>query len=418
MKLLFFFRNIKSLRNILSITGLIIILLFISLGFKGDGRKKFKNYVLLVSLDGFRWDYSQLYKTPNIDKIATEGVKADRLIPSFPTITFPNHYTIATGLYPDHHGLISNNFMAPDLGLYFRAGDRAAVENPAFYLGEPIWVTAKKQGAITGSFFWVGSEAPVGGMHPDYWKKYDGKVTYEARIDTVIKWFSYPEKRRPELVTLYFDEPDHTSHDFGPQSPQTEKVVMRLDSMIGILRQKLSALPFSRKINLILLSDHGMGTVSSERYINIKAIVPDRMIKSVSGSNPVLMINPAEGKKDSILFLLSTLKGLKAWDKTNVPARLHFGTSPRIPEIVIAADSSWSIGMRPVGLTIRGGNHGYDNSDQDMFAIFYATGPAFKKNYRFHELNNTDIYDLICRILDLKPAKNDGNPDDYSMILK
>ncbi len=151
-------------------------------------------------------------------------------------------------LYPDHHGLINNSFPAPDLGLFYRMGDRAAVENPAFYGGEPIWVTAEKQGARSASFFWVGSEAPVGGMHPTYWKKYDESVTFEARIDTVIKWLGYPPEKRPELVTLYFDEPDATSHKFGPVSPQTRKIVERLDSLMGVLRAKLSALPKQKKL--------------------------------------------------------------------------------------------------------------------------------------------------------------------------
>jgi alkaline phosphatase D len=408
----------KSLINRVSSVALVLIFLFISQGFVRDGRRPFKNYVLLVSLDGFRWDYSQLYSTPNLNKIATEGVKADRLIPSFPTVTFPNHYTIATGLYPDHHGLIDNNFLAPDLGLSYRMSDRAAVENPSFYGGEPIWITAEKQGAKAASFFWVGSEAPVGGRHPTYWKKYDGTVGYEARIDTVIKWFGYPEEKRPELVTLYFDEPDATSHRFGPVSPQTERVVERLDSLIGVLRFKLSALPFSKRINLILLSDHGMGAISRDRYINLKEIVPDRMISSVSGGNPVYLINAREGKTDSVLLLLNGKKGLKAWTKSDVPARLHFGSNSRVPQIVVLADSSWSLGIRPDPSSIRGGAHGYDNADSDMFAIFYASGPAFKKNYRFHELNNTDIYGMICRILNLRPAPNDGNQEDYKAILR
>jgi predicted AlkP superfamily pyrophosphatase or phosphodiesterase len=397
---------------------LLLMIIILSGGFTRDGRKPFRNYVLLVSLDGFRWDYPDLYKIPNMNRLAIDGVKADRLIPSFPTVTFPNHYTIATGLYPDHHGLIDNNFLATDLNLSFRMSDRTAVENPLFYGGEPIWVTAQKQGAKAASFFWVGSEAAVEGIQPAYWKKYDGSVSYEARIDSVIKWLGYPEEKRPELVTLYFDEPDATSHKFGPNSPQTEKVVERLDSLIGVLRLKLLTLPYHKRINFILLSDHGMGAITKDRYINLKEVVPERMITSVYGGNPVLLVNPAEEKQDSVLLLLNAHKNLKAWAKEDVPARLHFGTNPRVPQIVILADSSWSIGNRPVSPSIRGGAHGYDNADSDMFAIFYAAGPDFKRNYKFHELNNTDIYGMICRILKLKPAPNDGNPENYRKILK
>lgn len=399
-------------------TFTVIIFLIVLQGFKKDSRKPFRNYVVLVSLDGFRWDYNKLYNTPNLNKLAVDGVKADWLIPSFPTRTFPNHYTIATGLYPDHHGIVDNSFPAADLGLYFRMGDRAAVENPAFYGGEPVWVTAEKQGVTTASFFWVGSEAPVCGMHPAYWEKYNESVTYEERIDTVIKWLNYPRKKRPELVTLYFDEPDMTSHDFGPVSPQTGKVVERLDSLIGVLRTKLSALPFAKKINVILLSDHGMGSVSPERYINLREVVPKRMIASISGGNPVYLINPSEGKRDSVLDLLNSVKGIKAWKKSLVPAKWNYGTNPRIPEIVVVADSSWSIGTRTDASSIKEGAHGYDNSNSDMFAIFYAAGPSFKKDYKFKELNNTDIYNLICRILDVRPSKNDGNPANIKGMLR
>ena len=410
---------LKTIRNSSITTIAILLAFFIVLpGFRKDSRKPFKNYVLLVSLDAFRWDYSKIYNTPNLNKLAKDGVKADRMYSSFPTVTFPNHYSIATGLYPDHHGLINNSFLAPDLGLFYRMGDRTAVENPAFYGGEPIWVTAEKQGVRSASFFWVGSEAPVGGIHPTYWKKYDETVTFEARIDTVIKWLGYPPEKRPELVTLYFDEPDATSHSFGPVSPQTGKIVHRLDSLMGVLRMKLSTLPEAKRINLIILSDHGMSAISPERYINIKSLVPNRMIASIVGGNPIYLINPAEGKKDSVLFLLNKSKGLKAWPKSQLPLKWHYGTNPRIPEIVVVADSSWSIGTRPDGSSLRGGAHGYDNSNSDMFSIFYAAGPSFKRNYKFKELNNIDIYNLVCKILNITPAKNDGDPSHIKGLLR
>jgi alkaline phosphatase D len=161
-----------------------------------------------------------------------------------------------------------------------------------------------------------------------------------------------------------------------------------------------------------------MAAVSPERYINVKSLVPNRMIASISGGNPVYLINPSEGKKDSVLYLLNQSKGLKAWNKSQLPEKWHYGTNPRIPEIVVVADSSWSIGTRPDGSALRGGAHGYDNSNSDMFAIFYATGPSFKKNYKFKELNNIDIYNLICRILNIIPAKNDGDPAHIKGILR
>ena len=187
---------------------------------------------------------------------------------------------------------------------------------------------------------------------------------------------------------------------------------------MGVLRLKLSALPYAKKINLVILSDHRMEAVSPSRYVSIRSVVPERMIASISGGNPVYLINPSEGKKDSVLYLLNKSKGLKAWSKSNLPPKWHYGTNPRIPEIVVVADSSWSIGTKPDGSSVRGGAHGYDNSNSDMFSIFYATGPSFRKNYRFKELNNIDVYDLVCRILNISPAKNDGDPAHIKGMLR
>jgi predicted AlkP superfamily pyrophosphatase or phosphodiesterase len=405
-------RNLKITAAVLLAASILLA------GFESDRKKPFKNYVVVVSLDAFRWDYSKLYKTPNLNRIAVEGVKADRMISSFPTVTFPNHYSIATGLYPDHHGLINNTFQAPDLGLFFRIGDRNAVENPSFYDGEPMWATAEKQGVRSASFFWVGSEAKVGGIQPTYWKKYDESVTFGDRIDTVVKWLGYPQEKRPELVNLYFDEPDATSHDFVPVSHETKIVVEQLDSLMGVLRTKLSALPWGDSINLIILSDHGMAPVSPSRYINIKSVAPARMFASIVGGNPLYLVTPAAGKRDSLLALLNRAPGMKAWKKSELPARWHYGTNSRIPEIVVVADSSWSIGTRPDGSGIRGGAHGYDNANSDMYSIFYATGPAFKKNYMFNQLNNVDVYNLVCKILKLEPAHNDGDLSHIKGMLK
>lgn len=379
--------------------------------------KPYKNYVVLISFDAFRWDYPLLYDTPNLDRMAAEGVKSERLIPSFPTATFPNHYTLATGLYPDHHGIVNNTFPDIKRGLVYRIGDRSMVGDPAFYGGEPVWNTAEKKGIRSASFFWVGSEAPIEGRHPSYWKIFDESVPFGSRVDTVIKWLSYPAEKRPGFVTLYFEEPDATSHDFGPVSPETGEMVETLDSLLGVLRTGLSGLPYAGKINVIVVSDHGMSEISPERYIDIYSLVPSGMIDMVYGSNPVLLIDPAEGKKDSILFLLNNHEGLKAYNKSDLPPRLHYGTNKRIPDIVVLADSSWSIGTRPEAPLTKG-THGYDNLNTDMHGIFYACGPVFKRGSEINQLNNTDIYNMICRILKIKPAVNDGTPAHIRKVFR
>jgi alkaline phosphatase D len=376
------------------------------------------SYVVMVSLDAFRWDYDSIYRTPVLDEIAGDGVKAERLIPSFPTKTFPNHYSIATGLYPDHHGLVNNSFYAPDLDLVYRIGDRAMVGNAAFYGGEPIWVTADKAGLKTASFYWVGSEAPVMGMHPDYWKPYDDEVPFGERIDTVLKWLSLPLKKRPHLVTLYFEEPDAVSHVYGPLSPETGAMVHTLDSLLGVLRKGLSRLPEAGRINLIVLSDHGMTEIDSSRYNYILDTLPERMIKRIYGGSPVWAVEPVEGKTDSVLYYLNIQHGIKAYRKEELPAYLHYGTNPRIPAIVLIADPGWVAGLRPTPSNYNRGDHGYDWKFRDMQAIFYAEGPAFKKGFTVDTLYNVDIYDIIADILKLTPAPNDGSQERIAPLFR
>lgn len=366
-------------------------------------------YVVMVSLDGFRWDYDSIYGTPVLDDIADKGVMAVRLIPSFPTKTFPNHYSIATGLYPDHHGLVNNSFYAPDLDLVYRIGDRAMVSNGAFYGGEPIWITARKAGLKTASFYWVGSEAPIMGMQPDFWKPFDEDVPFSDRVDTVLTWLSLPERKRPHLVTLYFEEPDAVSHVYGPLSSETGSVVRSLDSLMGVLRDGLSKLPQAKKITLIILSDHGMAEIDTSRYNYVFDTLPQTMVKRIYGGSPVWAIEPAEGMTDSVLYYLNIQHGMKAYRREDLPAHLHYGTHPRIPAVVLIADPGWVAGLRPKPSGYNRGDHGYDWKFRDVQSIFYAEGPAFRKGFAVDTLYNVDVYNIISRILNLTPAPNDGN---------
>lgn len=398
----------------------LVLALFTALSFSSCSNVKAGKeapYVVMVSLDAFRWDYDSVHGTPVLDDIARQGVKAERLIPSFPTKTFPNHYTIATGLYPDHHGLVNNSFYAPDLDLVYRIGDRAMVANGDFYGGEPMWVTARKQGMKSASFYWVGSEAPIQGMQPDYWKPFDEEVAFGDRIDTVLKWLSFPANQRPHLVTLYFEEPDAISHSYGPFSPETQAVVRSLDSLVGILRTGLAKLPHSGNINLIVVSDHGMTEIDEARYNYIFDTLPQAMVKRIYGGTPVWAVEPAEGKTDSVLYLINLQKGMRAYKREDIPAHLHYGTHTRIPEIVLIADQGWTAGLRPEVRYSRG-DHGYDWHNSDMHSIFYAEGPAFKKGFVTDTLFNVDIYNIVTGILGLTPAPNDGNWERISPLLR
>jgi len=366
-------------------------------------------YVVMVSLDGFRWDYDSIYGTPVLDDIADKGVMAVRLIPSFPTKTFPNHYAIATGLYPDHNGIVNNSFYAPDLDLVYRIGDRAMVSNGAFYGGEPIWITARKAGLKTASFYWVGSEAPIMGIQPDFWKPFDEEVAFSDRVDTILTWLSLPELKRPHLVTLYFEEPDAVSHVYGPLSSETGAVVRSLDSLMGVLREGISKLPHAKKINLIVLSDHGMAEIDTSRYNYVFDTLPQTMVKRIYGGSPVWAIEPAEGKTDSVLYYINIQYGMKAYRREELPAHLHYGTHPRVPAVVLIADPGWVAGLRPKPSGYNRGDHGYDWKFRDVHSIFYAEGPAFRKGFTVDTLYNVDVYNIISGILNLTPAPNDGN---------
>ena len=369
------------------------------------------SYVVLVSFDGFRWDYPALYETPNLDKLAAKGVTAERMIPSFPTKTFPNHYTLATGLHPGKHGLVNNTFYAPEFDRIYRMGDRSAVEDGAFYGGEPIWVTASKQGLITGSFYWVGSEAPIKGIQPTYWKRFDDSVPFATRIDSVVKWLGYPSDKRPRLVTLYYEEPDAVAHRHGPVSEATGLMVQHVDSLLGVLVAKLDALPIAKRINLIVLSDHGMSQMSPELYVNLAAIIPQDKILMSLGGNPTYNMDLVDEYIPTALADLNAVEGVTAWHRDSVPEWLHYRDHIRIPDIVVVADSGWSIGMRPGGSSYTGGTHGYDIRNSDMHAIFYAAGPAFRKRQSVDELHNVDIYGIVAAVLGIVPQENDGDID-------
>ena len=401
-------------KSLFIILTLIITLLIIFSFIKKD------QYVVLVSMDAFRWDYSDIYNTPVLDAIEAEGVHAKSLIPVYPSKTFPNHYTLATGLYPDKHGIISNTFWDDELQYLYRIGDRDAVENGDFYGGEPVWTTVEKNGMLSASMFWVGSEAPINGHQPKYWNSYDESVLFEARVDSVLHWLSLPKKQRPQFITLYFQEPDGISHNFGPVSHETDSVVRYLDGILGNLKERIEDLNIGKRINLVIVSDHGMAEVDSSRVINLTDYIPGNLIEHYTGGNPSILVDPLDEYLDSVELLLNRIPHVKAWSAESMPEHYNYGKNPRFPGLVAEADSSWSIiaSDRP-GYSMRSkGAHGYDPANTDMHGIFYALGPAFKKGYYTHSLHNTDIYNIICHILDLEPADNDGNPERIKDIFR
>lgn len=394
----------------------IVLLLSLVVNFALAQSHKAQTTVVL-SLDGFRWDYPQKGNTPNLNRIAANGVRAVSLVPSFPSKTFPNHYTIATGLYPDHHGLVNNAFYDTVAKRSFAIGLKDARFDPLFYLGEPIWITAQRQGLKTASYFWVGSDVAINGRHPDYWKMYDEEVSFEQRIDTVIYWLSLPQKMRPSLIMTYYHEPDGVGHDFGPDDTVTLRMVHYLDSLTGVFYDKIRRLPEGDSINFIVLSDHGMGAISSERNVALNDYLPETWPVKIEGGNPNFNIYANGSWVDSVYMKLKMVEGIEVWKPIEVPAELNYGSNYKVGNIIVIADSAWSVTRTKPSKEYSGGTHGYDIRNTDIHAIFYADGPAFKSDFVHPSFQNIHIYSLLAYLLGITPAKTDGDLEHVINLL-
>ena len=370
----------------------------------GEDQQK-RNLTIVVSLDAFRWDYPTIYNTPWLDSIAANGVAAT-MVPSYPSSTFPNHFTLATGLVPDHHGIVNSQFWAPEKGELFSMGDSATRYNPYYFGGEPIWVTAKKQGVKSASIYWVGSDVAIQGLYPDYYLRWDNepRLTYPQRVDEALRIAKLPESERPSLLMVYFDEPDWTTHHYGPVAEESEAVIEQLDSLMGILYRGLKELDYG--VNLIVTSDHGMTEISDEKFISIEQTVNPDWVERIVSTNPT-SIFCKEGCRDSLFNQLSKVKHISVWRKEEVPAHLNYGTSNHLGDIIVAPDLGWQFATTPRGLK---GAHGYDINEPDMQIIFRACGPDFKRGYTLpHSFSNVDLYSILAELLKIEPAKTDGS---------
>lgn len=367
--------------------------------------------LILISLDGFRNDYLDRGITPQLSALARSGVRAAAMRPVFPSKTFTNHYTIVTGLLPKHHGIVSNTMYDPEMKAWFRISDTAAVRNPAWWGGEPIWVTANRQGLRSASYFWVGSEAPIGGVRPTYWKPYVHLTPHEERIRQVLQWLDLPSGERPSVITLYFSDTDDAGHRFGPDSPEIEAAIQKVDSSIGRLLEGLRERGLRGKVNVVVVSDHGMAAVDSNRVVYWDDALDATVVRSIE-EGPILTINvPADSVRLYVGRLNELSPHLTAFASEDLPARFLYSDHPRIPSIVALMDEGWSVSRRSRrgGYPISGGTHGYDNMVPSMQAMFIAQGPSFRVGAQVDTVYNLDVYELMCRILLLKPAANDGS---------
>lgn len=384
--------------------------------------------LLLISIDAYRHDYLDRGLSPTLAMLAQHGVQAASMQPSFPSLTFPNHYTLVTGLRPDHHGIVDNTMFDPRLGK-FSLGNRKAVSDGRWWdEGTPIWVTADEHGLRTATMFWPGSEAAIHGRRPDYWRPFDDSVTADQRVDQVLAWLDLPVAVRPRFLTLYFDAVDHAGHKYGPDSPQLDDALRATDAALTRLVQGLKQRGLFERINLIVLSDHGMAAVPPGNTIVLDELLPLAQVRVVS-TGILAGFDPRSDSAEDLANFAAIEKKLeqpqqhmRCWDKRRIPQRLHYGNNPRVPQLVCLANVHWRISTRAKLASSKKppsvGNHGYDNAEPSMQAIFIAHGPAFRVGAKVPAFPNVDVYPLMTHLLDLPAAANDGDYNAVKDMLK
>ncbi len=375
------------------------------------------NYTVIISLDGLRWDYLDTYDVPFMNQLAREGVKAV-MQPSFPSKTFPNHYTLATGLTPDHHGIIANTFWDREKGVEFSLGNKVTRADGRYYGGDPVWLTAKHQGVKTATVFWVGSDVAVQGEHPTYWRDYQTEqLDFEGRVDEIIRLLSLPEQDRPHLVMAYFEEPDRSGHNYGPMHRMTRRAMEDLDLLLSKLWARIQLLPFADKVNFIVTGDHGMTSVDPKRFVDIDDVLPKRWYERFCNDYPTLIYASAPQYIDSIYNALQSVDHIRAWKRGELPAYLGYGTDKNMGDVVVLPDVGWLFADKPSKK--QRGSHGFDHTAADMQVGFRAIGPDFKVGYEKPErFRNVCVYPLLCYLLGVTPSPNDGTLEEVRDLLK
>jgi predicted AlkP superfamily pyrophosphatase or phosphodiesterase len=381
------------------------------------------NPILLISIDGFQNEYIERNETPNFDRFIASGVKAEYMIPAFPTKTFPTHWTIVTGLYTENHGIISNSFFDYELGERFSFGPPDDSPNDErWWGGEPIWITAELQGKTAATFFWPGSEASINGVRPTKWVDYDGSIPNRDRIDQVAEWLDPSGDVRADFSTLYFSFVDSRGHAYGPNSAEVDDAVKEMDELLGYLLDKIDEIGMMDKLNIILTSDHGMAELSEDKVVFLDDLINLDHVDMIDWT-PVAMIRPHEGRTDEIFRALKEQEeqhGYTVYMREDVPERFGFSNHYRIPEIIMIADMSYTITSRPFyeQRGISGGNHGFDNDTPEMHTFFAASGPDFSEGETVEAFESVHVYELMSRILGLASAPNDGDPDRLLHLLR
>lgn len=376
--------------------------------------------LLLISIDGLRADALDRGLTPNLQRMIDSGVRARWMTPSYPSLTFPNHYTIVTGLRPDHHGIIHNAMDDASLGS-FALSNREAVTRSDWWGGEPIWVSAEKAGVRSATWSWPGSEAEIKGVRPSQWLAYNDKEPFEQRVQTVLGWLARSDAEAPRLATLYMEHVDKAGHHHGPQSQQYTAAIVRADQVVGQVLDGLQQRGLTATTNVIVVSDHGMAAVGDGQVIATESMVDPAIARNVSQGQSVGFAPVAGREAEAERALLGRHAHYECWKKENLPARWHYGTHPRIPAIVCQMDEGWDALTRDwIARRDRrdGGSHGYDPALPSMRAVFLASGPSFRQGLLIDGFDNVDVYPLLAHLLQVPAAPNDGNAETLKQTLR
>lgn len=377
------------------------------------------DFAILISIDGFRADYLDRGATPTLSRLAREGVRGS-MRPSFPSLTFPNHYALVTGRTPDHNGIVGNVMQdASRPGEVFTMGNTAIASNPVWWNdAEPLWVTAEKQGVPTATMFWPGSDYEIHGRRPSHWRAFDQTLTGFGRVDQLLSWFN--ASPRPRFATLYFDIVDTAGHRYGPDAPETTSAAAEVDAAIARLLAGLNARGMGQRANLIIVADHGMAAYAKDGVIDLDASITPDTAKVLYGG-AIASISPLPGKSaDAERALLGRGAHGECWRKAETPKRFGYGTHSRIAPIVCLADMGWRYRTGPARgeSASEGGGHGYDPDAAEMAAVFVAHGPAFRPGVTLPKFPNVSVYGLLAKLVGVAPEANDGALGDTAAALR
>ena len=365
--------------------------------------------VVLVSIDALRADALGSGSMPTLDAIAADGVRARWMNPSYPTLTFPNHYTLVTGLRPDHHGEVHNKMRDAGLGA-FVSKQYDKLDARWWSGGEPLWATMEREGMSTAVLFWPGSAVEIHGERPSRWLPFDKAMTVEARVQQVLDWLDEPAAKRPRFIAAYFDQVDVAAHQCGAHCAEAIAAERDVDAGLAKLRAGIAARSNGRRIDLVVVSDHGMADVANGNIRYLDDIVPADSIE-FEDDGPIVLVAPRPGREAEAMRLLGRHDHSECWRRESLPPAWHYGSNARIPAIVCQADEGWLLELhsdQPFTQAVKG-EHGYAPESLSMRATFVAEGPGFRRGVELPPFDNVDVYPLLARLLGIRPLANDGD---------